>query len=181
MQVDYVGRGLQITDEVRDYVASKLESAHRFLEEPVEIHVMLEEEGHRQIAEIHVHHRFGSLQAEKETDDLRQSIHDAVEKIEKQARRSRKKYMDRRRKEDRKRVHEWPVEVVERDSVGGREEVRIIKRSSLTIEPMTMEEAAARLEDASNDFVVFRDAALGQINVLYKRRDGHYGLISPEA
>ncbi len=181
MQIDYVGRGLQLTDEIRSYVAQKLERAERFLEEPIEVRVILEEEGHRQIAEVYVHHRFGTLQADEESNDLKQSIHDVVDKIEKQARRSRKKFIHKRRRGDRRKVSEWPVEVVERESLGDGPGHRIIKTSALSIEWMSLDDAAVELESNSNDFVVFRDSEHGQINVLYKRRDGDYGLITPGA
>ncbi len=181
MHIAYFGRGLHITDELRDYAAGKLRRAERFLEEPVEIRVTLQEEGHRRIAEIHAHHRFGVLQAEEESGDLRQAIHDAADKLEKQARRSRKKFLDRRRRSEKPTVREWPVDVVERSSLGGGEErPRIIKSATLSIHAMSLDDAAEKLEGDTNDFLVFRDAEHGRINVLYKRRDGNYGLISPE-
>jgi putative sigma-54 modulation protein len=57
---------------------------------------------------------------------------------------------------------------------------RVIKRSVLSIKPMSVEEAALQLEGSTNDFVVFKDALSEQVSVLYKRRDANYGLISPE-
>lgn len=96
MQIDYVGRGMQVNDEMRSYTEDKLSGTVRFLDEPVEIRVVLEENGHRKIAEMHLHHRFGVMQAVEETDDWRTSIHDAAAKIEKQARRARKKFIDQR-------------------------------------------------------------------------------------
>ena len=181
MQIHYVGRNLQLNDEIRSYTEQTLERATRFLEEPVEVRVTLEVEGRRKRAECHVHHRFGVLQAEDESPDLRDAIHDVIEKIEKQARRSRKKFKDTRRRSNRQAAHEWPVEIVEKASFGGDSTPRIIKTTPLSIKPLTLEEAALRLEDAQNDFLVFRDADHGRINVLYKRQDGDYGLVTPEA
>ena len=182
MQIDYVGRNVQLDDATRTYTEKKLQRAIRFLEEPVEIRVILEKEGHRRIAELHVHHRFGVLQATEETSELREAILEAVEKIEKQARRARKKFMKKRRRNDRQVAHEWPVEVVERSSVGADSSSppRVVKTSTLSIKPMSLDEAALRLEGAKNDFVVFRDSDHGRVNVLYRRRDGDYGLVTPE-
>lgn len=181
MKIDYVGRHLQLNDELRTYTESKLTGAIRFLEEPVEIRVILEEEGHRRIAELRVHHRFGVLQAVEESDELRDAIHDAVDKIEKQARRGRKKFMDQRRRRDRQVAQEWPVDDDESSTADGDEKPRIIKSRTLSIKPMSLDEAALRLETARNDFIVFRDAEHGAVAVLYKRLDGDYGLIDAEA
>ena len=181
MQIDYVGRNVQITDDIRSYTESKMERATRFLEAPVDIRLTLEVEGHRQIAEIQIHHRFGDLHAEEESEELLDAIHEVIEKIEKQARRGRKKFLDQRRRGGRKLSQEWPVEVVSKESVGTERTPRVIKTSSLSIKPMSLDEAALRLESAKNDFLVFRDSDHGRVNVLYKRRDGDYGLVTPEA
>lgn len=98
MQIEYVGRGVQLNDELRSYAEEKLAGTVRFLEEPVEMRVVLEEEGRRRIAEVHVHHRFGVLQAVEESGEWRDAIHEVAAKIEKQARRARKKFIDKRRR-----------------------------------------------------------------------------------
>ena len=185
MQIDYVGRNLQVNEDIRAFTERKLGKATRFLEEPVEIRVILEAEGHRRIAEIHVHHRFGSMQAVEETKEIKQAILDAVDKIKKQARRGRAKFKDRRRRGDRQVANEWPMEIVARDSIGQEGDAasspQIVESTSLSIKPMSLDEAALRLESAKNDFLVFRDSDHGRVNVLYKRQDGNYGLITPES
>ncbi len=181
MQIDYVGRNIKLTDDIRSYTESKMARATRFLEAPMEIRLVLEEKGHRRIADLQIHHKFGDLQAENEGANLREAIHEVIEKIEKQARRSRKKFMAKRRRGDRRVAHEWPVEVVAKASLEGGQGPRVIKTSALSIKPMSIDEAALRLEDAKNDFVVFRDSDHGRVNVLYRRRDGDYGLVTPEA
>lgn len=180
MNIDFVARSVQLDDRIRDYASSKLRKLDKFLDEPVEIRVTLAKEKHRCSAELRVAHRFGLIQATEETDDILDSINLAVDKAEKQARRARKKYMDKRRKADRNNGNQWPVEVLERASVGRGLAPRIIKSSVLSIKPMSLDEAALHLENSKNDFVVFRDAKSDLVNVLYKRRDNNYGLISPE-
>ena len=170
MNIDYVARNYPLDDQIRTYTSDKLQKVAKFLEDPVEIRVTLEHEKHRYIADLHVAHRFGVIKANEENDDMYDAINLAVDKTEKQARRSRKKFRD----------NQWPVEVLERASVGAGGSPRIVKKSVLSIKPMSIDEAALQLEDSKNDFVVFRDAASDQVSVLYKRRDQNYGLISPE-
>jgi putative sigma-54 modulation protein len=180
MQIDYVSRNFDLDDRMREYVASKLDKLGRFLDEPVEMRVTLVQEKYRQIAELHVAHRHGQLQAAGETEQMRDSVNLVADKIEKQARRSRKKFLDKRRRADRDNgQQQWPVDVVEAGSVGDREP-RIIKSSTLNIKPMGLDEAALQLEGAANSFVVFRDTRTDRVCVLYKRRDHNYGLISPD-
>jgi putative sigma-54 modulation protein len=181
VQIDYVGRNIDLTDDIREYTEKKIAGVTRFLEDPIDIRIILEEKGHRKTADLHVHHKFGVLQAEEEGSDFRDAIYEAIQKIEKQARRSRKKFQDKRRRGDRVVAQEWPVDVVARASVGIDTAPRVIKTSSLSIKPMSLDEAALKLENAKNDFIVFRDADHGRINVLYKRRDGDYGLVTPGA
>ncbi len=180
MHIEYVSRNFDFDNALRDYAAGKLDKLSRFLDEPVEVKVTLEQEKYRQIAELRVAHRHGLLQANGETEDMRDTINLVVDKLEKQARRSRKKYKDKRRRADRANgQQQWPVEVLERGSLSGGEP-RIIKSTKLSIKPMGLDEAALQLDGATNDFVVFRDTRTHRVCVLYKRRDRNYGLISPD-
>lgn len=181
MKIEYVARHFDMQDEIRSYTEDKLSKVSKFVEDPVDVRVTLVQEKHRHIAEIKLSHRHGIIQSTEETAEMTSAVNLAVDKVEKQARRARKKFMDRRRRLDR-RLEEpnWPVEVLEGASLTSGNGRRVIKKSTLPIKPMTVEEAALRLEDSTNDFVVFRDSTTDKVSVLYKRRDTHYGLISPE-
>ena len=188
MQIEFVGRHVELGEGLRSAVEERLAVAHRFLDEPVEVRVVLEAgagEKHRFRVELLVSHRSGSLRAEAESPDLDASLAKAAAAIVEQARRGRQKRVDRRRRAGRgaaERRH-WPVEVVARGSIGhGRDNGRreILRSSRIEIEPMTIHEAAARLERSRNEFYVFLDSENERVSVLYKRRDDQYGLISPE-
>lgn len=182
MQIEFIGRNYEIDERVRSYAEEKLHKLDKFLHEPVEIRVTLETEKHRQIAEVHVRHKLGTLDATVEGGDMYDAINGVVDKVEKQARRSTRKKIDKRRRADRVNgvQHQWPMSVVERESVGGGREPRIIRSELLHIKPMSIEEAALQLDGAKNDFIVFRDSITDRVSVLYKRKDDNYGLIAPE-
>ncbi len=179
MNIDYVARHFQLDDAIREYADKKLDKAVKYLEEPIEIRVILNENKHRKIAEIHATHKFGSLQATEETGDFRDAINLAVDKIEKQARRSRKKAKGKKRRGRRQEMEQWPLDVFAPESVTMGERPRIIESTRLSIKPMNLEEAAFELESSEYQFVVFRDSESDQVNVLYRRRDDNYGLITP--
>ncbi|HKI86973.1 MAG TPA: ribosome-associated translation inhibitor RaiA [Thermoanaerobaculia bacterium] len=180
MNIEYVARNTHLDDDIRAYAEDKIGKIAKFLEEPVEIRVTLETEKHLTVADLHVFHRFGELKAREATENALDAINVAVDKIGKQARRSRKKFMDKRRRADRQDGHQWPLAVVEGKSLEAGQTPRIIRNSYLRIKPMTIEEAALELEESKNDFFVFRDSTNDRISVLYRRRDENFGLISPE-
>ncbi len=181
MNIEFQSRNFELDDDIRSYAHRKLEKVTRFLEEPIEIRVTLQGTKHGQVADLHVAHRHDVLQVAEETEEMRDAINLAVDKMQTLARRSRKKFQGRRRRADRRNgAHVWPLEVVERDSVGEREGPRIIETTELTIKPMSLEEAALDLDGSEHQFLVFRNAANDRVSVLYKRSDSNYGLISPE-
>lgn len=183
MNIEFVGRNFEIDDQVRQYAERKLgKKVTKFVSEPVEVRVILETEKHRNIADLHVSHKNGVLQATEETSDMYDALNLALEKVEKQARRSKKKAIDRRRRADRETTngHRWPLEVLARESLGTGGAPRIIKTTHLPIKPMTIDEAALWLENGKNGFIVFRDSTNDRVSVLYKRKDDNYGLIAPE-
>ena len=182
MQIDYTCRNVQLDDRLRAFIEQKLQKVMKFVEEPIEVKVILDIEKHRHIADLHISHRLGVAKAAEETDgNLFDAINLAVDRVEKQVRRSRKKRVDKRRRADRTNGHRWPMAVLEGSSVGGGATPRVVESNYMEIKPMTIEEAALELEGAEHGFVVFRDADTDRLNVLFKRKDQNYGLIAPES
>jgi putative sigma-54 modulation protein len=183
MNIEYVGRHVELDDRIRTRTEEKLARVTKFLSEPIDVHVALDVERHRQIAEIRVKHRRGSLHAREENNDLLEAIDLAGDHLERQAKRQRKRAVDRRRRAGRNvsEEHHWPVDVLTRESLKRGQTPQIVKSSRFEIKPMSLDEAALQLEDSTNEFVVFLNADTERVCVLYKRRDEHYGLIEPEA
>lgn len=182
MKIEYVARGYSPDDQVRRFTEDKLKKVLKFLEEPVEVQVAFETEKHHAIADFQVSHRFGSLQARETAPQMLDAVNTAVDKLQTQAERNRKKHKDKKRRAQRANGNgHWPVDVIERASVAsGGGTARVIKSSKLPIKPMSIEEAALMLDGSEHDFVVFRDSESERVSVLYKRRDENYGLIAPE-
>jgi putative sigma-54 modulation protein len=184
MQIEYTCRNVHLDDRLREFIEQKLQKVMKFVEEPIEVKVLLDIEKHRHIAELHISHRLGIAKATEENDgSLLDAVNLAVDRAEKQARRSRKKLVDKRRRADRTNGHRWPrwpMEVLDSASVGGGATPRIIETTHVDIKPMTIAEAAIELETAEHGFVVFRDADTDRLNVLFRRKDQNYGLIAPE-
>lgn len=180
MKIEYVARNYSPDDQVRRYTEDKLKKLLKFLEEPIEVYATLELEKHSAIADLQVSHRHGSLQARESAGQMLDAVNLAVDKLETQAGRARKKHRDKRLRARRGGNGHWPLDVIEKQSLGGGGVRRVIKSSKLPIKPMTIEEAALLLEGSEHEFVVFRDSETERVSVLYKRRDQNYGLIAPE-
>lgn len=178
MKLEFVGRGVRIDKMTRQFTEEKLQKAMRFLEEPVEVRATLEVEKHRNRAHLHVLHRHGAIEAMEEMADMHDAINLAADKVEKQARRTRKRFFDRRRRGAR--TNGQPTVVAE-TSNARLARPRIIRARLPQIKPMTIDEAALQLEGSEQGFVVFRDSGSDRVSVLFRRKDKHYGLVTAEA
>ncbi len=157
MNVDFVGRHFRIRDDIRAFTNKKLSKVLKFIEEPIEVRATLAADKHRRTAEFHVVHRHGVLQATEEAESMQDAINAAIDKVEKQARRSRKKFMDTRRRAQRalEEEHHWPVDVIASESIGTEVTPRVVRSHRLAIKPMTIDEAALQLKASKNEFFVF--------------------------
>jgi putative sigma-54 modulation protein len=176
MKFEYTGRHVDVTPALRRHVEehfSKLE--HIFTDTTARAHVIIEVEKNRHVGEILLHWRGATLTARDVNVDMYQALTRAITKIEKQAVKLKKKLIDRKQGAQ-------PLSSLAPDD--GQVEAsprapRVISARRYPIKPMTAEEAALRLSEDSNQFIVFRDSETNRVGVIYKRKDGNYGLIEP--
>ena len=185
MEIEFVARHVEIDGAARKLFEERLRRAVRFLREPVEARLAFEGgagEKHLFTVEAHVTHARGALHAHAEGPEVREVALDAISGIEAQSRREHEKPVDKRRRATREAIalRQWPVEVLSRDSIRSGEAPRVVRSTMIDIKPMTIDEAALKLETSRNEFVVFVDAESERVSVLYKRKDEDYGLIAPE-
>ncbi|MEM6453820.1 MAG: ribosome-associated translation inhibitor RaiA [Acidobacteriota bacterium] len=122
MNIEYTGRSFTINDRTRRFTETKLDKVLKFIEEPVDVHVILDTEKRHQIAELHISHRHGMLQAKDTADEMFEAINGAVETAEKQARRAHKKFFSRRRRTTHRSLESdhptWPIDVIDANTFG---------------------------------------------------------------
>jgi putative sigma-54 modulation protein len=184
MNVEITGRQVEVTSRLRKFTIDKLRKLEKLLDGPLDVHVVLGIEKHRHLAEIQVKSRTASLTSMESTGDLFASISEVVEKLERQALKHKEKVTGRKRREGT-RVADvamaMEAEAAEQD--GSRRDeptMRVIRSEGYRLKPMSQEDAIMDLEATQDDILVFRDAATDRLNVLYRRRDGHLGLVDPE-
>jgi len=182
MAVECTGRNVEVTHSLRELAEERAQRLERHLGGPARVRVVLSHEKHRFGAEIIATHRRRRWKAQEETADPRAAVALAFEKIDAQAKRDVEKRRDRKH---RGASPAWRMDVLSGSALGrlalaGSEENRIVRTDRLPIKPMSVEEAAMRIETSPQEFLVFRDSSTEKICVLYKRRDGDFGLIVPE-
>ncbi len=182
MAVECTGRNVQVTPSLKELAEERTLRLERHLGGPARVRVVLSHEKHRFGAEIIATHRRRRWKAQEETADPRAAVALAFEKIDAQAKRDTEKRRDRKH---RAPVPAWRMDVLSGSSlaagaVPGGDGNRIVRTDRLPIKPMSVEEAAMRIESSRQEFLVFRDSSTERICVLYKRRDGDFGLIVPE-
>ncbi len=173
MQLTVTGRNLEVTDALRAYAEEKLRRLTKYLESIVTVHVVLSVEKHRQIAEVTLRVRDLTIRAEESTDDLYSSIDLVMEKLERQILRYKERIVDHmaRAAGREERAAAAP---------GGGEARRVVKTKRFAVKPAEVDEAILQMDLLGHAFYVFRNASTDEVNVVYRRRDGNYGLIEPE-
>jgi putative sigma-54 modulation protein len=184
MDFEYTGRHIDVTPALRAHVEEHFGKIGHLFENAstARAHVIIDVVKNRHIAEILLHWREHTLTAKDTNADMYQALTRCIDKIEKQAVRLKKKIIDRRQ-------DAVPMSAVAPDTAPAAEAAapeapepragRIIAARRYKVKPMTAEEAVMSLAEDGDQFVVFRDSDTDRLSVLYKRKDGNYGLIQP--
>ena len=178
MKFEYTGRHVEVSPAIRRHVEDHFKKLDHIFngDSTLSTHVIIDVEKNRQIGEIIVFWREHTLTAKDSNADMYMALTRAMAKIEKQAVKLKKKIIDRSQSgQSTSRVAPQPdgnLEATPRPA-------RIIPARRYAVKPMTAEEAAMRLSDEPDQFLVFRDADTERLGVIYKRKDGNYGLIEP--
>jgi len=195
MRITVTFRHMEATDALRQHAEKRLRRIAKYVHRAVDAHVILSVVKRRHIAEIVLNADRTTLTAKEETSDLYSAIDLAADKIEQRARKHTEKLKSHKLSAPSRRAREavpppeppvqngpgLRVDVIRADSFGRRNGPEVIHTKRLPVKPMSVEEAVMQMDLMSNEFLVFRNAATASLSVVYRRKDGHYGLIEPEA
>jgi putative sigma-54 modulation protein len=186
MATEITGRNFEVTPAIRALIDKKLSKVvEKLFDDVIDIRVVLQVQKYRNICEILIVGKEHDVKSVQDSDEsMPDAINAAVDHVKRQAQKNRKKIRDHRpRGNGGDLVTDWTVQVLEPGRLRETDDhnrPRIIKTNNLPIRPMSIEEAALRLDDSKNEFIVFRDLDTDKISVIYKRRDNNLGLIAPE-
>ncbi|MCY7345757.1 MAG: ribosome-associated translation inhibitor RaiA [Pyrinomonadaceae bacterium] len=176
MKFEYTGRHIEVTSALKNHVEEHFGKLSHLLDgDNVKAHIIIEVEKNRNRAEIIVKWKREVLTANTTGADMYKSLSQTIDKIEKQALKLKTKIIDKHHK-----VKKVSTIIPELDEVTAVPNApRIMASKTYAVKPMTADEAVLTLIDEENQFLVFRNADDERVSVIYKRKDGNYGLIQP--
>jgi putative sigma-54 modulation protein len=201
MKIQIKGRNVAVTDALQAYAEEKLMRVHRLLQERhidevsrVELELIFEKNpsiADPNVAEATIFTRGPVIRAKESSDDMYASIDLVTDKLQRRV----KKYHDKVYHKNQRHAHDkvgaaLDVEPSPAVPAAAPEEIappptdghgRIVKTKQFALKPMGVDEATLQLELIGHDFFVFTNAETDSTNIVYRRRDGHYGLIEPSA
>ncbi|WP_123054808.1 ribosome-associated translation inhibitor RaiA [Clostridium sp. JN-1] len=174
MRIFVTGKNIEVTNALRNVVEKKLSKLDKYFNPEVKANVTLSVQKNSQIVEVTIPFNGVILRGEEKNSDMYASIDLVVDKLEGQIRKQKTK-LQRRNHGNSLRFQSIPD--VDKDA---NEEPKIVRTKKFAIKPMSAEEAVLQMELLGHNFFVFESAEDEEVNVVYKRKDGNYGLIEPE-
>jgi putative sigma-54 modulation protein len=168
------GKNIDVTEGLENAVYDKIGRLEKYFTPETEVHVTFNVEKERQIIEVTIPMKGNIIRAEQESDDMYVSIDLVVDIIDRQLKRYKIKLAEKKQSSEY-----FKAEYLEDEDLDD-EEIRIIRSKRFAVKPMDPEEACVQMELLGHTFFVFRNSDTDEVNVVYKRKDGAYGLIEPE-
>jgi len=180
MQITTTFRHMEPSEALKSYAEEKLERVKKYIDEPIVVQVFLTVEKIRHSAEVTITAKGITIKAAEETNDMYASVDAVSDKIERQLRRFKERIKAHKPSSDT-RERQVQKSIVEAQSFEESTTAPVvIKTKSFSMKPMSVEEAVMQMELLHKDFLVYTEASTENINVVYRRKDGNYGLIAPE-
>lgn len=180
------GNNLEVTDALRNFIEKKLSRLEKYFDTPpsAEAHAVLSVQRDEHKVEVTIPLPGLLVRAEESSKDMYASVDLVVEKLERQIRKYKTK-VNRKFRQDASLRAQWkdnsPDFKTSATAVEEEEpELKVVRTKRFNLKPMDTEEAILQMDMLGHNFFVFSNAATDQINVVYKRKDGKYGLIEPE-
>lgn len=179
MKISVRGKNIEATPALVDYAEKKLGKLEKHFEKNTDVQVVMSVIREEHIVEVTMSLNGLILRGEESTGDMYASIDMVVDKLERQL----KKYKTRMNKSLRQRgvrVISEKLAITEAEARMDEEAPKLVKTKRFTLKPMSTEEAILQMDLLGHNFFVFSNADSDSVNVVYRRKDGDYGLIEPE-
>lgn len=170
------GRNLDITDELKSYIEKKFGKLSNYFNDDTEIHVTLSKVRGEEKVEVTIPMKGTTVRSEQTSFDMYMSIDQTEEALERQLQKNRKKLIDR--KQNAPAFSSLYID--QEDEPDEDEGPKIVRSKRFAIKPMDPEEACFEMDMSNHSFYVFYNSETDLVSVVYKRKDGDYGLIEPE-
>jgi putative sigma-54 modulation protein len=170
---------LDPSEALKAYASEKLDRFDRFLDNPARANVVLTVEKFRHIAEISISADGFMINAHEETSDMYSAIDMALDKLHKQIRKNKKKFKKRRSTAARSKTFPYEGTADASGEISEQSKPGIARIRSIEYKPMDVDEAVLQMRLINDSFLVFTNSLTQQVNVLYRLKDGNFGLVEP--
>jgi putative sigma-54 modulation protein len=171
---------MEQSDALKSYAEEKLDRVAKYIDGPISVQVYFTvEKKIRHIVEIVISAKGVSTKASEATNDMYAAIDAVIDKMERQLKRYKEK-IKAHKPNGEERGRQLTKKIFQAESIESSVEPTVIKAKTETAKPMSVEEAVMQMNLLHKDFIVFTDAGSSEINVLYRRKDGNFGLIEPK-
>lgn len=174
MKFTIYGKNMHVSDNLKEALKKKFHKFERYFGPDTEVYATFSKEKNFQMLEVTIPLGRTVLRAEDKADDLLTAIELVVDKLEGQLR----KYKTKLQKNYAEEARLYHFDEIENEAEPEPEQ-KVVRTKKFAIKPMNIEEATLQMEMLGHDFFVFQDAETDQVCVVYKRKDGNYGLIEP--
>lgn len=174
MELVIRGAKIKVTEAMKNYIEEKVGKLDKYIEDSSNIraNVLVKVKNHNQIIEITIPLKSFILRSEESQEDIYAAVDKAVDKLERQIRKNKTRLMSKQAK-----TYDFSFSEIEE---ADEEEEKIIKRKKIEVKPMDEEEAIIQMELLNHQFYMYKDSETNQTVVVYKRKDGGYGIIESE-
>lgn len=175
MNITVTGRHFNVTEPLKKYVNDRVSKLEKYFDRIVEAHVILEVNKYRHIAELSILARHLTMTRKESSNDMYAAIDRVISDIEKQLIRYRERIKAHKNSQRAMKIGK----AGEIENIEVPEKPLIIKTKNFAPKPMSINEAVMELEVFDNEFIVFLNSDSNKVNVIYRMKDGNYGLIEP--
>ena len=173
MEILIRGSKLEITDSMKDYVKEKLSKLDKYLvDQKAKANVLVKVHNYLQKIEVTIPLKTLILRAEEQQQDFYAAVDLVINKLERQIRKNKAKLQKR----EKNKTKEFNID----DVIPIEEDEKVVKHKKISVKPMNEDEAVLQMELLGHDFYVYKDSETNNVCVLYKRKDGGYGVIEGE-
>ena len=176
MNIKITGKNIDITEAMKDYIEKRVEKLEKFEGKNTDVNVVCSVEREDQIVEIQISHDGEFLRVEERNPDLYASVDLALDRAERQLRKEKEKRVEKNKENSLKGMI---VDMFKKDDDNDAEG-EITKTLVYEIKPISVEDAKLKLEEKDDIFLTFVNSETNEVNVIYKRGDGSFGMVIPE-
>ena len=178
MELNIRGDKIKITKAMKGYIEEKISKLDKYLEKgkDVKASVIVKVKGHEQTIEITIPLKSFILRSEETQEDFYAAVDKTIDKLERQVRKNKTRLMTKHEKAS----YDFNFDSIVVDKKEEKEDHKVVKRKTIEVKPMSEEEAILQMDLLGHQFFMYKDSETMDIAVVYKRKDGNYGVLESE-